>query len=86
MQAKLIQTNDGFSLYNLLEVRFFLNRLNLADDVFIISDDVWASAKRELMNKFRNSTKLEICNNIIKDFEADQSKEEIQIRFGSFHS
>ncbi|MDR7210973.1 RecQ family ATP-dependent DNA helicase [Flavobacterium piscis] len=74
MQAKLIQTNDGFSLYNLLEVRFFLNQLDLADDVFIISDDVWANAKRELINKFRNSTKLEVCMNIIKDFEATNPK------------
>ena len=39
MPAKLIQTNDGFSLYNLLEVRFFLSQLNLADDVFIINDE-----------------------------------------------
>ncbi|MBX2985931.1 MAG: RecQ family ATP-dependent DNA helicase [Bacteroidia bacterium] len=74
MQAKLIQTNDGFSLYNLSEVRFFLSQLNLADDVFIISDDVWANAKRELIDKFRNSTKLEVCNNIIKDFEATNPK------------
>jgi ATP-dependent DNA helicase RecQ len=70
IQAKLIQTNDGFSLYNLSEVRFFLSQLNLADDVFIIGDDVWANAKRELMHKFRNSTKLEVCNNVIRDFEA----------------
>jgi ATP-dependent DNA helicase RecQ len=74
MQARLIQTNDGFNLYNLSEVRFFLNQLNLADDVFIISDDIWANAKQELVNKFRNSTKLEICNNIIKDFEATNPK------------
>ncbi len=74
MQAKLIQTNDGFSLYNLLEVRFFLNHLNLADDVFTISDDIWESAKRALKEKFQNSTKLEICNNIIKDFEATNPK------------
>jgi ATP-dependent DNA helicase RecQ len=74
MQARLIQTNDGFSLYNLLEVRFFLEQLNLADDVFIISDDVWENAKRELINKFRNSTKLEVCTNIIKDFEATNPK------------
>lgn len=74
MQAKLIQTNEGFSLYNLSEVRFFLSQLSLADDVFIISDDVWANAKRELINKFRNSTKLEVCNNIIKDFEATNPK------------
>lgn len=74
MQAKLIQTNDGFSLYNLLEVRFFLSQLNLADDVFVISDDVWVNAKRELINRFHNSTMLEVCNNIIKDFEATNPK------------
>jgi ATP-dependent DNA helicase RecQ len=74
IQAKLIQTNDGFSLYNLSEVRFFLSRLNLDDDVFIISDDVWANAKRELIIRFRNSTKLEVSNNIIKDFEATNPK------------
>jgi ATP-dependent DNA helicase RecQ len=74
MQAKLIQTNDGFSLYNLSEVRFFLSQLNLADDVFIISDDKWANAKQALLNKFGNSTKLEVCKNIIKDFEATNPK------------
>jgi ATP-dependent DNA helicase RecQ len=72
--ARLIQTNDGFSLYNLLEVRFFLSQLNLADDVFIISNDVWANAKRMLSHKFRGSTKLEVCSNIIKDFEASNPK------------
>lgn len=70
ISAKLIQTNEGFGLHNLLEVRFFLNQLNLSDDVFIISDDSWANAKSETINKFRNSSKLEICNNIIRDFEA----------------
>lgn len=74
MQAKLIQTNDGFSLYNLSEVRFFLSQLNLADDVFVISDDIWEKARRELRNKFQNSTRLEVCNNIIKDFEATSPK------------
>ncbi|MCX2680039.1 RecQ family ATP-dependent DNA helicase [Galbibacter sp. EGI 63066] len=74
MQAKLIQTNDGFSLYNLSEVRFFLSQFNLADDVFIISDDIWENAKRKLRNKFQSSKKLEVCNNIIKDFEAINPK------------
>jgi ATP-dependent DNA helicase RecQ len=74
MQAKLVQTNDVFSLYNLLEVRFFLGQLKLSDDVFIISDDLWENAKRELIDKFRGSTKLEICLNIIKDFEATNPK------------
>ena len=74
MQAKLIQTNDGFSLNNLFEVRFFLNQVNLADDIFVISDDVWENAKRELRRRFQNSTKLEVCNNIITDFEATNPK------------
>lgn len=74
MQAKLIQTNDGFSLYNLLEVRFFLCQLNLADDVSIFSDDVWADAKQGLVKKFSSSSKLEIANNIINKFEATNPK------------
>ncbi len=74
MQAKLIQTNNGFSLYNLAEVRFFLDELKLADDVFVISDEIWANAKRELKNRFKQSSKIEICNNIIKDFEATNPK------------
>ena len=74
LPAKLIQTNDGFNLYNLSEVRYFLDRLNLTDDGFIISDETWENAKQELANKFRNSIKLEICGNIIKDFEATNTK------------
>lgn len=74
MNAKLIQTNDGFSLYNLAEVRFFLNQLNLADDVFIISDEVWSNAKRQLVSKFQNSNKLAHCKNIIENFEGINSK------------
>ena len=74
MQAKLIQTNDGFSLHNLAEVRFFLSKLNFADDVFIINDDVWTAAKNELFTRFGRSSKLEICANIIKDFETINPK------------
>lgn len=74
LKATLIQSNDGFSLYNLNEVRFFLNQLNLSDDVFIINDDNWLNAKREVVNKYRHSTKLEILGNIIKDFEASNPK------------
>lgn len=70
IQAKLIQSNDGFSLYNVLEVRFFLDKLNLDDNTYTISDDIWHNAKQELQNTFNNSTKLEICLNIIRDFEA----------------
>ncbi len=70
LQAKLIQSNEGFSLYNLLEVRFFLNELKLEDDVFVISEEVWENVKREFVKRFKRSSRIEVCNNIIKDFEA----------------
>ncbi|MBL7859253.1 MAG: ATP-dependent helicase [Cyclobacteriaceae bacterium] len=74
MQAKLIQSNEGFSLQNLLEVRFLLNAINLGDETKVISDEIWANAKSELKNRFRLSSKLELCNNLIKQFEESNSK------------
>ncbi|MEO6330317.1 MAG: 3'-5' exonuclease, partial [Ginsengibacter sp.] len=74
MQAKLIQSNDGFNLQNLLEVRFLLNEINMDDDVKIINEEVWAIAKSELRKKFQQSSKLEVCNNLIKQFEDCNSK------------
>lgn len=86
MQAQLIQSNEGFSLYNMEEVRFFFDSVKLADDVFIISDEVWANAKRELISRFRNSSRLEICNNLIKDFEATNPKRKYKSDLKAFIS
>lgn len=72
--AKLIQSNDSFSLYNLLEVRFFLQSLNLDENTYIIPDHDWENAKRSLVRWYRSSTKLEICKNIIRDFEVTNPK------------
>ena len=70
MPVRLIQTNDGFSLHNVLEIRYFLNKLNFSDNISTISDDIWENAKRELKNEFQKSVRFELCNNIIRDFEA----------------
>ncbi|KAB1157970.1 RecQ family ATP-dependent DNA helicase [Flavobacterium luteum] len=83
-QAKLIQSNDSFSLYNLEEVRFFLNELKLSDDVFIISDDIWGNAKRKLIDRYKLSSKFEICNNLIKDFEGTNTKRKYKSDFEVF--
>lgn len=84
LQAKLIQSNDNFSLYNLAEVRFFLNELNLDGGVFIISDDIWGNAKRKLIDRYKLSSKFEICNNLIKDFEASNPKRKYKSDFEVF--
>jgi ATP-dependent DNA helicase RecQ len=74
MPVKLIQSNDGFSLFNLFEVRFFLNQLNLMRDSFVIGDDIWERAKYKLSEVFRNSTRLDLVNNIIENFETTNQK------------
>jgi len=84
LQAKLIQSNDGFSLYNLAEVRFFLNELKLEDEVFIISDNVWGNAKRKVIDRYRHSSKFEIWSNLIKDFEATNTKKKYKSDFEIF--
>ncbi|MDN3658139.1 RecQ family ATP-dependent DNA helicase [Ferruginibacter paludis] len=84
MQARLIQSNDGFNLQNLLEVRFLLNKINMGEDVKVISDDVWADAISEMRKKFQPSSKLEVCNNLIKQFEFSNSKKKYKSDFEIF--
>ena len=48
MQAKLIQSNEGFNLYNLFEIRYFINELNLDGDTYTIGGDIWENAKEAI--------------------------------------
>lgn len=74
IKAKLIQSNEGFSLYNLLEIRFFMDQLTANNQVFTISDEAWLSAKKEVYKKYKKSSKLEILINLVKDFELSNPK------------
>jgi len=74
MQAKLIQSNEGFSLYNLLEIRYFIHVLNLNEETSAINDDVWEEAKAKLRDRFGRSSNFEISRNLIKDFECTHPK------------
>lgn len=74
LPAKLIQTNDGFNLYNLLEIRFFINTLKGICDSPLISSEEWNKSKKVLSGKFPGSTRLGICMNLISDFEATNTK------------
>lgn len=74
IQAKLIQTNDSFNLYNLAEIRFLLSLLNYDEQVHVISDDVWENAIRNTASRFKNSDNWVICQNLIKDFETTNTR------------
>ncbi len=82
--AKLIQTNDSFSLYNLYEIRYFIHQLNLQDDAYTITGEAWQRAKHDLAKNFARSTKLELCINIIKDFELSNPKKKYKSDFEVF--
>jgi ATP-dependent DNA helicase RecQ len=44
------------------------------DDSPSISDENWTKSKTELFKKFGKSSKIEICNNIIRDFESTNTR------------
>ena len=84
MPVKLIQTNDLYSLYDLLEVRYFIDQLNFADDRYTISDEHWTRAKRLLWQKYKHSEQIETCIHLIKDFELSNKKLKYQSDFEVF--
>ena len=69
LRAKLIQSNDRFNLYDLQEIRYFVEQLYSEFYTPKISDGKWTYAKQELQKKYGKSSKIEIVNRLIKDFE-----------------
>ena len=84
MPAKLIQTNDGFDLYDLVELRFFLEQLSQDSPSPIIDADTWNSAKRALAGRYGKSEMFDICKRIILDFEAIHPKRKFLTDFTVF--
>lgn len=80
--AKLIQSNDGFLLHNLLEVRFFIDELGTPQ--VVIAPEDWEKAKRAVFNKFKNSPRFEIIENLIKDFQQTNAKQKYWSDFLAF--
>ncbi|WP_026764550.1 RecQ family ATP-dependent DNA helicase [Sediminibacterium salmoneum] len=69
VQAKLIQSNDGFNLSNLYELRYFSEIINANTDSPIIFEEDWANAKQKLITHIKTSSKKELAISVIKTFE-----------------
>ena len=67
--AKLIQSTDGFQMYNLAEVRYFLKQIDCELKTPVISDALWKSTKERLERFYGKSSCYEICLKMILDFE-----------------
>jgi len=72
--VKIIQSNDGFPLFNILEIRYFYDNL----------DDNWEIAKQKLNKKFKNTNGLEIAKKVIRKFEQNNQQVKDKTDFKDF--
>lgn len=69
VQAKLIQSNEGFNLGNLYELRYFSDIIYNHANSPLITDEDWEDAKSRLNTHINTSARKELANIIIKTFE-----------------
>lgn len=72
--AKLIQSIDGFDMYDIAEVRYFLKKLSTDSISPVISNEQWDSAVKALREYYCNSACLPIILNILHTFEKTNEK------------
>ena len=73
--SKLIQSNDGFSLYDLAELRMFLKLTTKNEANPIISDEQWKAALSELKRIYCDSHCLDLVCNLLNTFaEVNEKK------------
>ena len=68
IRCALIQSNEGFSLTNLAEIRYFLRQLDDAGASSLIEEDVWHSALQKLISRWRGSSCLPLCLRMLESF------------------
>ncbi len=86
MKARLIQSNDSFNLFNLNEVRYFLDKLYFDETSSsrIIGDETWQEAKQQLFSDYSTSKDLDICKKLIHDFESINPKKKYKSDLESY--
>jgi ATP-dependent DNA helicase RecQ len=84
VQAKLIQSNDGFNLSNLYELRYFSDLLDANADNPLIYDDDWTAAKRQLNIHINPSNKKELVHAVVKAFEDANTAKKYKSDWKSF--
>lgn len=68
VNARLIQSNEGFSLMNVVEVRAFVDMIQ-DGNVVTISKESWGEAMRKCKQQFQRSQWMVMMQRLWKDFE-----------------
>lgn len=74
IRTRMIQSDNNFRLNQLVEIRYFLNQLELAQVEHIIFNDIWHDAKKQLIAKYKNTKNLPLCIRLLEDFEVTNPK------------
>jgi ATP-dependent DNA helicase RecQ len=82
--ARLIQSNNDFNVYNLTEIRDFVNDIDAADGSYTINDEIWRNAKLSLSSKYSGSENLPGALKLIKDFEETNKKTKYKSDFKQY--
>jgi ATP-dependent DNA helicase RecQ len=82
--AKLIQSNDGFHLGNLFELRCFSDLILKDENSPHVSDEDWEEAKRIINKSLNQSSKLPLVNAIIDSFEKTNTKRKYKSDWKAF--
>ncbi|MBQ2823737.1 MAG: RecQ family ATP-dependent DNA helicase [Oscillospiraceae bacterium] len=72
--AKLIQSIDGFDLYQLAELRMFLKKLDAECTSPVISNEQWNNAVNAINEIYKESDCLPLIMNIINTFAQENEK------------
>ena len=82
--ARKIQTNNDFNLYNLAELRNFIDDIDKNNNSYAITDDIWQQAKDNLKKKYHNGNDLSVAQKLIMDFEEINNKIKYKSDFKQF--
>lgn len=74
IRAKLIMSNDDFDLYNMLEMRYFIMKVEKDLQTPVIPEERWIQAKEKLCDYYRDSRNLALCLSILQAFELGKLK------------
>lgn len=72
--AKLIQSIDGFDMYDIAEIRYFLKKLNIENSSPVISNEQWNNAVEALQKRYQGISCMLVIMNILKTFEETNEK------------
>ena len=69
INAKLIQSTEGFRFSNLAEMRYFMKQIHLDLESPVISDERWEQAKKKTLEQYETSTSMEYIKEFFLAFE-----------------